>query len=228
MNDPDRPSDPAPFNPLPAPVAILALLVAGIELVFFVADQGLLGDAVAAGMRTQAIQDFAFLDQYFEWMLENNAWPLDGLMRFVTYPFINYSFTGALFGVVFILALGKFVGEAMGGLTAVLIFVVSSALAAGLYGLVINDQFPLVGAMVGAYGLIGAFTYILATQLETMGQNQLRAFQLLALLMGIQLLFALIFGGPPQWLADLFGALIGFVIAATLRPGGLLERIRRD
>lgn len=223
-----HPSDPAPFNPLPAPIAILALVLAGIELVFFAAEQGLVGGQSGVGWRASALQDYAFSDRYFEWMLQNGQWPLDGVLRFVTYPFVHFSFTATVFGIVFVLALGKFVGEAMGGLVAVAIFIVSSALAAALYALVINDDFPLAGSMVGAYGLIGAFSYILATTLEEMGENQLRAFQLLGFLMGIQLLFALIFGGPPQWIADFLGALIGFALAALVRPGGLIARLRRD
>jgi len=221
-------SDPAPFNPLPAPVAILALALGGIELLFFAAEQGLLGGQGGVGWRAAALQDYAFSDRYFEWMMQNGQWPLDGLIRFLTYPMVHFSFTATVFGVVFVLAIGKFVGEAMGGFAAVLIFFASSALAAGLYALVINDEFPLAGAMVGSYGLIGAFSYILATTLERMGENQLRAFQLVGFLMGIQLLFALLFGGPPQWIADLFGALIGFALAAMIRPGGLIERMRRD
>lgn len=215
-------------NPLPFPVALLAFAIAGVEAVFFLAEAGLFGASNAAGWRASAIQDFAFSDIYFEWMMTNNTWPLEGLRRFVTFSFVHLNFMSAVFGVVFVLALGKFVGEAMGGWPAVAIFVVSSALAVGLYGLVVNDQVPLAGAMVGAYALIGAFSYILATTLEQLGENQMRAFSLLGLLMAIQLLFALLFGGPPHWLADLFGALIGFALAAVIQPGGLLARIRRD
>ncbi len=53
-----------------------------------------------------------------------------------------------------------------------------------------------------------------------MGANQSRAFTLIAFLMGIQLVFGLIFGGSKDWVADLAGFATGFALSFFLAPGG--------
>ena len=68
-------------------------------------------------------------------------------------------------------------------------------------------------------------------RLAETGQQQLRAFSLIAVLLGIQLLFGVFFGPTTQWVADLSGFAFGFVASVLLVPGGLARVIyllRRD
>jgi membrane associated rhomboid family serine protease len=58
------------------------------------------------------------------------------------------------------------------------------------------------------------------------GEQQMRAFSLIAMLMGIQLLWGALFGGNNAWLADFFGFAFGFVASTLLVPGGFARLLR--
>ena len=60
-----------------------------------------------------------------------------------------------------------------------------------------------------------------------MGENQLNAFRLIGVLLAIQFLFGLIFGGNSVWIAELAGFAIGFVMAPVLVPGGFMAAVAR-
>ena len=194
-------------------------------------SRGLIGGPTAVGWRLDAIQTYAFSAEIFDWMMQNGRWPFEHVIRFVTYPFVSGSFTQALFVCVFVLAMGKMVGEVFGGLPMLIIFVLSGVGGALAYALFLDPRYPLIGGFPPVYGLIGAFTWLLWRKLSLVGENQARAFQLIAVLMGIQLLFGLLFGGTSDWVADLGGFATGFCLSFFLAPGGwarIVGRIRRD
>jgi rhomboid protease GluP len=130
---------------------------------------------------------------------------------------------------VILLALGKFVGEILGSVAVLVIFLVSGILAAAVYGAVLSDNLALIGAYPGVYGLIGGFTYVLWVRLGRRGENQIRAFRLIGLMLAVQLLFSLAFGSQPGWIADVAGFMAGLLVAPLVAPGGpaaLLARLR--
>lgn len=220
-----NPNPPA-VNPLPPVVVALCLFIMGIELVFMLGSRGMIGGPEAVGWRLSAIQTYAFSGEIFAWMWETGRWPLDQVMRFVTYPFVHGSFTQAVFVCVFVLAMGKMVAEVFGSLAMLLIFVLSGIGGALLYAILLTEPYPLVGGFPAVYGLIGAFTFLLWVNLSLVGENQSRAFTLIAMLMGIQLVFGLLFGGTKDWVADLGGFATGFGLSFLFIPGGW-ARIRR-
>ncbi|WP_425037679.1 rhomboid family intramembrane serine protease [Primorskyibacter sp. S187A] len=222
---------PSPVNPLPPVVVALFLFMAGIELLFSLGERGILGTPAAVGWRLQAVQDYAFSGDIFDWMLRNGYWPMEHLIRFVTYPFVHTAFTHALFSCVMLLALGKIVGEVLGGWRTLLVFVVSGAGGALFYGLLLDDAMPLVGGFPPIYGLIGAFTYMLWLRLGQVGEQQMKAFSLIGVLLFLQLLFGVLFGGGLDWVADVAAFVCGFGLVVLFTPGGwrsLMARIRRD
>ncbi|MEX0303689.1 MAG: rhomboid family intramembrane serine protease [Leisingera sp.] len=221
----------APVNPLPAAVVALVLIIMGIEAVFSLGTRGILGGPEAVGWRLEAIQSYAFSSEIFWWMQESGRWLPEHLKRFVSYIFVHGTFTHALFVCVFVLAMGKMVGEVMGDLAMVIIFVLSGAGGALGYALLISSGQPLIGGFPAVYGLIGAFTFLLWRSLASVGAQQSRAFSLIAFLMGAQLLFGLLFGGQKDWVADLAGFATGFGLSFFLAPGGwarIRNRIRHD
>ncbi|MFZ7091573.1 rhomboid family intramembrane serine protease [Primorskyibacter sp. 2E233] len=226
-----HPHNESPVNPLPPVVVALALVLVGIEVAFNMGTRGLIGGPGAVGWRTEYIQKFAFSDRVFEWMRETGQWPVEHLLRFVSYPFLHWSFTQALFAAVILLAMGKIVAEVMGSLRMLVVFFAASVGGALAYALILNDPTPLVGAFPGDYGLIGGFTYLLWVRLGGAGAAQMRAFSLIGVLMGIQLVFGLLFGGSNLWLPDIAGFATGFVLSVILVPGGLVrlrDKMRRD
>jgi membrane associated rhomboid family serine protease len=212
-------------------VIALVLIIMGIEAAFSLGARGIVGGPEAIGWRLDAVQSYAFSAEIFAWMWETGQWPAEHLIRFVSYPFVHVAFTQTLFVCVFVLAMGKMVGELFGDAAMVLIFVMSGIGGALGYALLTQSPVPLVGGFPAVYGLIGAFTYILWRQLSLVGAQQSRAFTLIAFLMGIQLLFGLLFGGTLDWVADLCGFATGFGLSCFLAPGGwarIRNRIRRE
>ncbi len=232
MSDPyERPPEvEAPFNPLPKSVIVLAAVILGIEVLFTLGTRGLIGGPEAISWRLSAVRDWAFVDVVFEWMLEGSRYPPEHLARFVTYTLIHTSFTHAIFVIVFVLALGKLVSEIFGGFQMLFVFFASAAFGALAYGLILNEEAPLIGGYPGVYGLIGAYTYLLLMELTAIGANRARAFTLIGIFLGLQLIFAVFFDGPRDWVADLAGFVAGFALSFVVSPGGwtrLLARMRQ-
>jgi membrane associated rhomboid family serine protease len=216
----DQDHNAPPVNPLPPAVVVLALAIFGIELVFTAAGSGILGGPAGTGWRLAAIERFGFYQPMFDWMIQNGTIRWDFMARFVTYPFIHGTFTHALFVLVFLLALGKLVGEVLSN---------SSVLGALVYGLVWDTRVVLFGGFPGAYGMVGAYTFILWAGLAGRATG-LQAFALIAFLLGIQLVFGLLFGGGMSWVAEISGFAAGFGLAFLVSPGGwtaIVAKLRR-
>lgn len=225
-----HPHNESPLNPLPPVVIALFLVIVGLEVVFNLGARGLIGGPQAVGWRLGTLERFAFSAEIFAWMRESGRWPIEHVMRFVSYPFVHASFTHALFAGVMLLALGKMVGEVMGSLAVLLLFFVSAAGGALVYALLVGSSTPLIGAYPAVYGLIGGFTYLLWLRLGQLGEKQVRAFTLIGFLLVIQLIFGLLFGANAEWVADLAGFVIGFAMSTLLVPGGwakLVDRLRQ-
>jgi len=210
----------SPINPLPPVVWLLALPVIAMEAVVSLGAAGLVGGASAIGWRLDAVQRFAFSPEYLRRMYEAGLWPAEGLMRLTSYPLVHVSTTQAVFVIVFLLALGKFVGEVFRWWAVLVVVFGAAIMGAVVYAAVPFVTAPLVGGYPPVYGLIGAFTFILWTNLGRTGGNQMRAFSLIGLLLAVQLVFGLLFGGGTEWIADLAGFAAGFVLSFVVSPGG--------
>lgn len=226
MHDPDN----SPINPLPPVVIALSVVIIGVEALFSLASRGILGGAQGIGWRNNAIQGYGFNDGVFDQMLELGVFPPEHLLRFISYPFIHGNFTHAVFAVVFLLALGKMVAEIFRVWAVLVIFFGSAIFGALAWALLQSTQLWLIGAFPAVYGLIGAYTFLLWVNYGATGENQYRAFLMISLLMGIQLLWSLVFGAGNDWIADLAGFTAGFCLSFIVSPGGwgrVMERIRR-
>ena len=220
----------SPFNPLPPVLWALAVALILPEIAFFVGGAGGIGGNTAAGMRTNAIQMTAWVPD-----LVLMGWPgairFDQFYRLLTYPFVAISPMGTLFVVAFTLALGKAVSTAFRPWAVLAIFfgasdggaLVHTALVA-LPGMV---RMPLVGGYPAAYGLIGAFTWLLWMRLRATGGNPARAFLLIGALILFQASFAIIYRQlPGEWIAEFAGFGIGFFLCFLVAPGAL-RRLRQ-
>ena len=102
-------------------------------------------------------------------------------------------------------------------------FFAASICGAFVWALTKTDAGLLIGGYPGAYGLIGAFSYILWVQLRSVGQPQIRAFQLIGFLMMIRLVLGLLFGSDGVWIAELTGFVVGFSLSFIVSPGGFVR-----
>ncbi len=220
----------SPFNALPPIVVALALLIFGVEVIFQAGARGFVGGPDAVGWRIDGIQEYAFSGVIFDWMAETGRWSFEHLKRFVTYPFIHHSFTHALMVIVFLLALGKMVGEVFGTFAVLAVFFLSAMAGALAYALLLDDPQPLYGGYPAVYGLIGSYTFMLWISLTGTGNTRYTAFTLIGFLLGIQLIFGLLFGGNKDWLADIFGFATGFFLSFALVPGAwgrMMQKMRQ-
>ena len=228
MSSPEHHS---PVNPLPPVVVALFLFIAGIELILSLADRGIVGGDTGVGWRMAAVQQYAFSGEIVDWMVRNANYPIEHMIRFISYGFVHVSFTQALFACVFLLALGKSVAEVFGGPATLVVYIGSGIGGAALFWLVLDENFPLIGGLPHAYGLIGAFTFLLWLKLGALGENQMRAFTLIGMLMLVQLVFGALFGAQPDWVADVGGFITGFLLSFFVSPGGwrrIRERLRHE
>ncbi len=228
MHDPDFQP---PVNPLPPAVVAIFVCIAGIEGILSLAEAGLIGGPQAIGWRLGLIRDYGFSGQIFDLMVRNGVWPINEVLRVLSYPFINRGFVEGLFALVLLLALGKMVAEAMGQLVFVALFVLSGVGGAVIYALLLNDPVWLVGAYPSVYGLIGAYSFVMWRTLGATGGPQHRAFSLIAILMGIQLLWGVFFNTGTTWVAELAGFVCGFGLSFLLAPGEwrrIRDQIRRQ
>ena len=210
-----------PLNPLPWVVWALALPIIAMEAVVALAAGGLLGGAEGIGWRLQAVERFAFSPDYMRYMLEVGTYPLDGVARLVTYPFVHGTTMHAVFVTVILLALGKMVGEVFRWWAVIVVFFASAAVAALVFTVVLPGvRQPLIGGYPPVYGLIGGFTFLLWVNLAAVGANKYRAFTMIGFLLGVQLVVGLLFGGGWEWVADIAGFVTGFVLSFVVSPGG--------
>ncbi|MES2539139.1 MAG: rhomboid family intramembrane serine protease [Pseudomonadota bacterium] len=224
--DPNAP----PLNPLPPVVWILALPLIAMELVLTLAERGLVGGAQGISWRLQAVERFGLFPELLKYQAANGGQPLDELHRLVSYVLVHGSFTHALFAVVMLLALGKMVAEVFRWWGVVVVFLGSAAVAAAAYGLLVPDRVQLIGSFPAVYGLIGAFTFLIWTNLARVGANKFRAFSLIGALLFVQLVFGLLFGAGWDWVADIAGFAAGFLLSFVVAPGGfrrVLDQMRQ-
>ncbi|MGH1413922.1 MAG: rhomboid family intramembrane serine protease [Pelagimonas sp.] len=226
-----HPHNERPVNPMPPVVVALFLVMAGVELVFNLAERGLVGGRSAVGWRIEGWERFGFSDKVFEWMIATGEWPVEHVIRFVAYVFVHANFTHGIFAMVILLAMGKIVAEALGAWKFVVIYFGTSIVGALAYGVALDDPRILIGAYPPAYGLIGGFTYFMWAKLGALGAPQITAFRLIGMLLVVQFLFALLLGGDNSWVAELAGFAAGFAITVLLVPGGwsrFLDLVRRN
>ncbi len=217
-----------PLNPLPPVVWALALPMIAMEIVLQAGEAGIAGGPDAIGWRVEAITRLAFVADLWREMWVLRDFPPEHMARLVAYPFVHGNLTHAAFAVVILLALGKFVGEVLRWWAVLVVFfgaVIAGALA---YGMLSTPQ-PLFGAYPGCYGLVGGFTYLMWLRLAGSGREY-RAFSMIGMLLAVQLLFGLFFGGGSEWVADLAGFAAGFGLSVLVTPGGigrLIDRLRQ-
>lgn len=223
MHNPNAPV----VNNLPPTVILVFLPMVIAEGYFAGAEAGLWGQQ---GIRALAIQQFAYFPEVVQAALQRGAWGADVLWRFITFSFVNLGFLGTIFSGVMTLALGKYVAESLGEVTFVAVFFLSAIFGAVVYTAVPGQTYPLFGAYPAAFGLLGAFSFVLYTQAGGMLSQQMRAFQLLGVLLVLNWIYVLFFGAANTWIAELAAAILGFAIAALRVPGGValvLDKLRQ-
>ena len=217
---------PPVVNPIPTAILVIFFGITLVEAFLFFDLGGLIGKTGGAAERLLLIQNYGVPPKLANWMLGTGNLSIDNVFRFVAYPFVNLSSLSVVFASVLLLALGKMVGEVFSTLSVVLIWILSTILAAFFYSISATNGQILVGSYPGVYGFVGAYTFVswIALRLAK-NKNQSQAFSLIVALMSVQLLFSFLFGTGQLWIADFAGFVTGFTVSFFLSPGGIKEVI---
>ena len=217
----DEDHNAAPLNPVPWVVWLLALPMIAMEVVLSLGSAGVVGGPQAVGWRIQAVERFGLFPELLQHQWQTGGYPPGELHRLVSYVVVHGSFTHALFAVVMVLALGNMVAGVFRWWGVLVVFLGSTVVGGAAYGLLVPGlRTQLIGAYPGIYGLIGAFTFLIWTKLALVGANRLRAFSLIGVLLAVQLVFGLLFGGGWDWVAEVTGFATGFLLSFVVSPGG--------
>lgn len=222
----------SPINNLPWVVWALALPMIASEAVFALARVGLIGGAQGIGMRLTAIERTAYVPEMVQRMWQVGAVDPGQAYRVLSYSFIHYGFTHAIFVIAFTLALGNLVAANFRPAAVLALFFGSAIGGALVYTLVAASLpgriAPLVGGYPAVYGLVGAFTFLLWTRLAAVNANRMRAFTLIGMLLLFQLVFGLLFGNSGYgWIAEIAGFAVGFGLSFLLVDGGMRRALRQ-
>ena len=219
MFDPNANST-AVINPLPRVIVVLVSAMVLPELVLQLADRGYVGGPEGIGWRTEAIREFGFFDSIFEYMRQTMTFDWNTLHRFVTYPFVNFNLMNMAFGAVLTLALGKGVAEYFRWWAVLAVFFAAAIVAALTMGVFLNEGYPIIGAQGPMFGLIGAYTWMLWLKAGRNRRQQVKAFQIVAFLTFISLIFFFFFNAGYFWVGQLAGFATGFGLSFVLAPDG--------
>jgi len=220
-----QPTNQPVFHTLPPVVIALAVIIGGLEALFQIGTMGFFEGGEI--WRNVALNDWAFFGQLLDHALATGQYEQNALLRMLTYPLIHVNGTHAVFAVVLLLAMGNMVGSIFRAWAVLVIFFGASITGALVYGLLLDERFPLAGAYPGVYGLIGAYTFLLWVRQVATGGSQYQAFILIGALLGFQLAFALFFGVSHDWVADVAGFAAGFGLSFLVSPGGLARFLAR-
>lgn len=219
-----------PLLALPGAVWALVAAIAGIELVLQAAALGLVDAPGAAGWRLALVRDYGLQGAQFDRLVQIRRFDPAEMLRLVTYGFLHTGWLHALFVVVLAAALGKFTAEETGRpWVALAVFLAGSVVGGAMWALILAPQHWLLGGYPGVFGLVGAFTFLLWSELGRKGANRGRAFALMGVLLALRLGFGLVAGFGHDWLADLAGFATGFLLTPLLVPEArrrLLARLR--
>ena len=215
-----------PFNPVSPVVVVLVVAMVAVELVFQAAENRLIGGPMAEGWRVEMMRFFGFHKAVFDHISLGGEIEPKVVWPFFSYLFINRTFMHMLVATALILAMGKMIADMFSGLAVLVIFVacgLAGALAFGIFSKA--GGFPLIGAYPVFYGFIGTFTWIQIFELRGQGKSIFPAFYALISLAVLRVGFTLYAGVANDWMADLAGLIVGFLLAYILAPDGK-DRIR--
>ena len=207
-------------NPMPKSIFGLFMVIAAVEITFVLAQAQFIGGTTGIGWRSFAVSEYGLTSSLFPWMVENRYFPVEHLIRFLTYPFVHSGTMATAIACALFLGIGRMVGHVFSWWSVLVIFFGSAIFGGIAYSLFGPEGMWLFGSFPAVYGMIGAYTFMMWVTLRAEDGQSRQAFYLIAMLMGIQLVFEFLFSGQSEWIADLSGFLFGFFVCFLIAPGG--------
>ncbi len=210
----------------------LAVLICGLEFLFFLGDSALFHAEGSISWRHRAIIGFGVWSNSVEFLPGQGGTGIGDPVRFITFPLIHRTTLDALLSATFILVVFRVVQGSTRDFALVLTFLGSAVVGAACFYQFSGSQLPLTGASAGYLGLFGfaAAALVMAEAVtgQPIGRIGHTIIILPALFLGFELVMGMLIGGSGRWIADLSGYMAGFLAAPPLmgvRYGVLIERI---
>lgn len=214
----ERPGPPAPPPIVWAMAAVFVLFEAAFQL----SETGLLP---WPDLRWDVVSYLGFFDLYFDAAMDGESVPVEFWWSFVTYGFLHGGFLHLAMNCAIFLALGGMVANTLGPTRFLILFAVSCAGGAAVWGYLFSDDHAaahLVGASGALFGFIGAMKRWEWLWIRATGASARRFWGTIIALVLLNVMLA--FAAPPEgggvaWEAHLGGFLAGWLIAPLLAPG---------
>lgn len=200
------------FERLPIAAVLIALVIMGVELAIQAAEAGLILRSAGHGLRGMLIEKLAMTGSAWDIYWQGIRRSVEIWGRSLAYGAVHAGFMHALFSVVFVLALGKFLSSVFSNLMILALFMGGLLAGATAFGLGSEGRAILIGAEPGSYALIGAFAMILALIDRREGGTGLKG----ALVLGFFLILPLVSFAFSGQLGVMLGAVAGMGFGVAL------------
>ena len=188
-----------------------------LEGAFQLADAGILP---FPDLRAYAYYHGAFLDMWFQDVLNGLSVPVWFWSSWITHAFLHGGALHLLMNTAVFLGLGGYIARGIGNGRFLVLFVVTAIAGALVFGLLAETRGPMVGASGALFGFIGALKRWEWRYIQATGAPQNRFWGTIVGLTILNLMLLLYFPGEGSlaWEAHLGGFIAGFLIAPVLAP----------
>jgi len=205
----------------------MVAIMAGFELMFAAADEGLLPEWLGRGpvYLGFAFFDITTIDGEFVRLIAmaNGRTAIDpagpqAVWSLLTHAFLHGGWLHLGVNGAAFLGLGKALVEAVGVARFLLIFAVTAVAGALAFGLIADSQYPMVGASGAIFGMLAVITAWQERVLRLMGRDRSMIWRRIGGLVLLNVVLALGLGGFLAWQAHLGGWIAGWLLAGAIRP----------
>jgi membrane associated rhomboid family serine protease len=226
---------PDPHGPMPRSLLALAAVIAAIEVILSLADQGWIADP---SLRSRALCAGAFWSQLgpeapFARLCgapAGHLFALQPVTMFVTHAFLHGSLLHMVMNMTILLAIGRFVGDRYGAGTVLPEFLLSAIAGGAAFKLMASPAYPMVGASGAVFGFLGVWIVWDWRRHQRAHRSTGPVLRRVLVLAGINVVLYFGLGGMLAWQAHLGGFLAGLLIGVWLEnrlAGAWLAERRR-
>lgn len=190
-------------------------VMAGFELMFWLADEGILPPELG---RWPVYLRLAFFDILFDRALAGKGVEPQLLWSLVTHAFLHGNILHLLLNGAAFLGLGHALVQTIGAWRFLVLFVITAAAGAVTFGLLAVTDAPLVGASGALFGMLGTITAWQERALRRMGRSRAMIWKRILGLALLNLVLAVGLGGWLAWQAHLGGWVAGWLLAYAMPP----------
>ncbi|MFO1210590.1 MAG: rhomboid family intramembrane serine protease [Amaricoccus sp.] len=206
-----EPSPPSSYRPLPAELWALVGVIALIEVILSLADNGIIFDP---SLRGRVFIAGAFWSR----LLHGDAplYAMQPVTMFVSHAFLHGSLLHMVMNMTILLALGRFTADHYGPRVILPVFLISAVAGGAVFGLLARGAYPMVGASGAVFGFLGLWIAWDWRRHRALGLSTAPVLRRVAVLAVVNVVVYVGLKGLLAWQTHLGGFLAGLVCGAWL------------